>query len=110
MGVLPTIAKEASLGYSVMAYQSAQEVADHLEAGRPLLAHLKGATSQGRGAAGAELAQKAKFGYCPGCTGASRAAVPPTYELGEFAKIKARGLGLRKDAGLWAARRYAAYL
>ena len=71
-----------------------------------------GAVPRAHSAQRADLARRAKVGYCLCCTVATHVALPPTHALGKFNLLEARGSASRTTDGPWApgrlgARQYA---
>ena len=79
----PTVNTYASLGFSRMAYHSAHVAMNHCGAEKFALAPTR-----------ADIGKQATVGYRPCCDAAADVALPPTYALGEFQHLKARGLAL----------------
>ena len=105
----PTMNADASLGFPHMTHKSAHVAMNPREGEKFALVRPVGTTSRANPAARTGLAQREKVGYCPNCTLAAHAALPPTYALGEFHLLKARGLALRGRYALWAPRRLVAW-
>ena len=98
----------ASLSFSHMAPRSAHVAMNLCEAGEFLPIRFVGTASRTRTAPRQDAAQRAKAGYCPCCTQATRVAIPPLYAMGDFDSLKSRGVDLWEAYGSRAPRRLSA--
>ena len=96
VGFPPTMNADASAGFPRMAYQSATVAMDLCESEKFALVRLVGNTYRAHSANKTDIVQGAKVGYRPCCTHPSHVVLPPTYALGEFHHLKARGLSVGK--------------
>ena len=107
-GFPPTKDADASIGFSCMGYQSCVVVLKLCGAEGSALARLVGATPCAHLAKKSDIAQSAKDGYCLCCARATYVVIPPTYPLGGYHPLKARGRALWENFGPWALRRLGA--
>ena len=110
-GYPPSVATDALLGFSVMAYQSAEALIGRCEVPGGILVRLVGTCARAhQGSQKDDIAQRAKVGYCPWCARPTHGAAPPRYVVGELFRHKAHGAQLWEDHGPRAARYFAATL
>ena len=97
-GYPPSVATDAHLGFSVMAYRSAEVLFGRCEGQGRILVRLVGTCSRAhQGRKKEDIAQPAKVEYCPCCARPAHVALPSCYAAGEYSGHKARGVQLRKD-------------
>ena len=92
VGYPPTMSTDADLGYSPAGNRSAVIAGAKRDAGKLILARLGRTVVEAHTAPKPSPRQRAKSGYCSCCTRATRAAIPPRCEPGEFSRPKERGL------------------
>ena len=99
-GYPPSVAADAHLGFSVMAYQSAEVLFGRCLGQGSVPVRVAGSGARApQGSKKDDITQRAKVGYCPRCARSSHVAAPPRYVVGEFYGHKARGIQLRMDHG-----------
>ena len=108
VGYPPRIATEALLGFSFMAYQSAEVLFDRCEGDGHILVRLTGTCTRARQGGQGKLTKRAKVGNCSCCTRLTHVAAPPHYMAGQYSGHKAHGIHLWRDFGPWAVRFFAA--
>ena len=70
------------VGYAIVAYQLSRVAINRCEAGKVPLSRFERRFS---------LGHEAKKEFCPRCATPSHTAAPPSYEVGPFDSLKARG-------------------
>ena len=99
------------MGFPVTADQSAELLIGQREDSGRIFVRIGGTCARARKASkNAEIARRAKVGYCQCCTRPTHIAVPSRYVVGEFSSSKASGISLWMERGPWAARYFAASL
>ena len=107
----PSVATDAQLGFSVIAYQSAELLFDRREGCGRILARSVGTCARAHKASkDVDITQRARASFCPCCAKPTHIAVPSRYAAGEFSLSKAWGNSSTKERGPWAVRFYAASL
>ena len=110
-GFPPSVATDAHLGFSVMAYQKAEALFGRCEGQGSILARLVGTCARApRGSKKEDIAQRAKVGYCSSCTRLTHVALPSLYTAVAYSNHKAHGIQLWRGHGPWAVRFFAAAL
>ena len=108
VGYPPSVAADAQLGFSVMAYQLAELPSGRCDGGGHIWARLIGTCTRAHKASrNGDIAQLAKVGFCPCCAGPTHIAAPSRYSVGEYPPNKARVVHLWKEHGPWAVRYFA---
>ena len=103
VGYPPSVATDAQLGFSVLAYQSAEILFDRCEGGGRILVRILGTCTRApQGGKKGDITQRAEARYCPCCARPAHVAAPSRYSA-----HKAHGLQLRKDHGPWTVRYFA---
>ena len=92
VGYPPTMDSGAPLGSSCMGYQSPDVAFGSRGAAGCLSFGLVGATPRAHSLSKQNLAHRARVGYCPNCTRATRVGLPATYALGEYSTLEAEGV------------------
>ena len=109
VGYPPGVATDAQVGFSVMAYQSAEMLFGRREEDGYISVRLQGACARAhQGGQKGDMTQRAKVGYCPCCTRPTHVAARSRYMAGEYSGHKAHGIQLWKEHGPWAVRYFAA--
>ena len=85
MGYPASMNTNACLGFSVTAYQSWGVARDHCDTYQSTLVRIEGRLFKGHDGKADGLRQKAKVGYCPCCTQATRVELPPVKREGQIA-------------------------
>ena len=107
-GYPPSVATDAQLGFSVMAYQSAEVLFDRCEGDGHILVRPTGTCARAHKWGQGELAHRAKVGHCPSCARPTHVAALSRYMAEEYSVRKACGIQLRREFGPWAVRFFAA--
>ena len=111
VGLPRSVNTDASLGWSLYCYQSHEIPLDNCSGMQSILLRVAGACRKGsESAKSVSLPQRAKCGYCPCCSRATRALIPFTYEAGNFGRRKANAVRLWQLFGPMASRAFAAAL
>ena len=108
VGYPGTINTDGCLGFSVMAYQSWGILFGHREAASLNLVRLLRPLAKGHDSPTHTPSHRGKVGLCPCCSVATYVAVPGTYCLGLFGRLKHAGLRPLAEGGFWAPRQLAA--
>ena len=104
-------ATDAQLGFSVVAYQSAELLFDRREGNGRISVRLVGTRTWAHKARKeADITHRAKVGLRPCCTRPTHVAAPSRYLVGGRPSSRAEGISLLKEHGPWAVRRFAAFL
>ena len=83
VGLPPSVATDAQLGFSVIAYQSAELLFDRREGCGRILARLVGTCARAHKASkDVDITQRARAGFCPCCATLTHIDDPPWYKLG----------------------------
>ena len=85
VGYPPSVATDAQLGFSLMAYQPAEVFFGRFEGDGRSLARITGSRARAhQGGQNGDMIGRAKAGYCSCCTRPARIAAPPSYKAGEY--------------------------
>merc|ERR1712131_485369 len=108
-GVPAVASPDAVLGFAVYTYQSGEVAFGQCGASGSILWRAVGPHSRGHSARGdGNITQRAKVGYCPGCSTVAHVAAPAAYDKGAFCPAKATALHLWQFYGPWGPRRLVA--
>ena len=109
VGLPCSVHSDASLGWSLYCFQSYEILLDNCSGAQSIFLRVVGDCSKGSESAEiGGLPQRAKCGFRPCCSRATRALIPATYEAGNFGRRKANAVRLWQLFGPMASRTYAA--
>ena len=110
IGLPCSVNADASLGWALYAYHSAEISTGHCQGAQNILSRVTGSRCRGSEAPKANLPRRAKCGLCPRCARATHVLIPATCEAGSFGRRKANTVRLWQLYGPMASRTYAAAL
>ena len=93
VGYPPSVATDSQLGFSAMAYQSAEVLYDRCQGGGRSPVRIAGTRTRAhQGSQEGDMLQRARFGYCPYCALPTHVTVPSRYQAGEHSARNSHGI------------------